>query len=79
LDSEVLASGFSVLPPQGENWCVSSMAAGFFFFKYPASVEILAQPPSTNNLFQVVLQAVRFMGSLERSRTLELVVHRLTN
>jgi hypothetical protein len=59
---EVPVSGFSVLPPQGENWCVSSMASGFFFFKHPASVEILAQPPSSNDLFQVVLQTVRFMG-----------------
>jgi hypothetical protein len=59
---EVPASGFSVLPPQGENWCVSSMAAGFFFFKHPATVEILAQPPSPSDLFQVVLQTVRFMG-----------------
>jgi hypothetical protein len=59
---EVPASGFSVLPPQGENWCVSSMASGFFFFKHPVSVEILAQPPSRSDLFQVVLQAVRFMG-----------------
>jgi hypothetical protein len=53
---------FSVLPPQGENWCVSSMASGFFFLKHPASVEILAQPPSPNDLFQVVLETVRFMG-----------------
>jgi hypothetical protein len=59
---ESLVSGFSVVPPQGENWCVSSMASGFFFFKHPASVEILAQPPSPNDLFQAVLQTVRFMG-----------------
>jgi hypothetical protein len=59
---EVPAFGFSVLPPQGENWCVSSMASGFFFFKHPASVEILTQPPSPNDLFQVILQTVRFMG-----------------
>jgi hypothetical protein len=59
---EVPVSGFSVLPPQGENWCVSSMAAGLFFFKHPASVEIAAQPPSPDDLFQVVLQSVRFMG-----------------
>jgi hypothetical protein len=59
---EVPASGFSVLPPQGDNWCVSPMAAGFFFFKHPASVEILAQPPSPDDLFQVVLQGMRFMG-----------------
>jgi hypothetical protein len=60
---EVQASGFSVLPPQGENWCVRSMASqGFTFLKHPASVEIPAQPPSPNDLFQVVLQTVRFMG-----------------
>jgi hypothetical protein len=56
-------SGFSVLPPQGENWCVRSMASrGVTFLKHPASVEIPAQPPSPNDLFQVVLQTVRFMG-----------------
>ena len=60
---EVPAAGFSVIPPQGENWCVRSMASeGFTFFKHPANVEIPAQPPSPNDLFQVVLQAVRFMG-----------------
>ena len=59
---EVPDSGFSVLPPQGENWCVRSMASGGHFLKPPASVEIPAQPPSPNDLFQVVLQAVRFMG-----------------
>jgi hypothetical protein len=59
---EVPASGFSVLPPQGENWCMSPMASGFFFFKHPVSVEILAQRPSRSDLFQVVLQTVRFMG-----------------
>src|SRR5262245_24148483 len=56
-------SGFSVLPPQGENWCVRSMASqGFTFMKHPGSVEIPAQPPTPDDLFQVVLQTVRFMG-----------------
>ena len=60
---QVADSGFSVLPPQGENWCVRSMASqGFTFSKHPASVEISAQPPTPNDLFQVVLQTVRFMG-----------------
>jgi hypothetical protein len=60
---EVPAAGFSVIPPQGENWCVRSMASqGFTFFKHPANVEIPAQPPTPNDLFQVVLQTVRFMG-----------------
>ena len=59
---EVPASGFSVIPPQGEHWCVRSMASGFTFLKHPANVEIPAQPPSPNDLFQVVLQTVRFMG-----------------
>jgi hypothetical protein len=35
---------------------------GFTFFKHPASVEIPARPPSPNDLFQVVLQTVKFMG-----------------
>jgi len=59
---EVPASGFSVIPPQGENWCVRSMASGVTFLKHSASVEILAQPPAPNDLFQVALQAVRFTG-----------------
>jgi hypothetical protein len=59
---EAPISGFSVVPPQGENWCMSPMASGFFFFKHPVSVEILAQRPSRSDLFQVVLQTVRFMG-----------------
>ena len=60
---QVPDSGFSVLPPQGENWCVRSMASpGFTFFKHPVNVEIPAQPPTPNDLFQVVLQTVRFMG-----------------
>jgi hypothetical protein len=60
---EVPTAGFSVIPPQGENWCVRSMASqGFTFSKHPASVEIPAQPPTPNDLFQVVLQTVRFMG-----------------
>ena len=60
---EVPAAGFSVIPLQGENWCVRSMASqGFTFFKHPANVEIPAQPPTPNDLFQVVLQTVRFMG-----------------
>jgi hypothetical protein len=54
--------GFSVLPPQGENWCVSPMAVGFFFFKHPASVEIPKRAPSQNDLFQIVLKTTRFMG-----------------
>src|SRR5262245_61953736 len=60
---QVADSGFSILPPQGENWCVRSMASqGFTFFKHPANVEIPAKPPTPNDLFQVVLQTVRFMG-----------------
>jgi hypothetical protein len=59
---EAPISGFSVVPPQGENWCMSPMVSGFFFFKHPVSVEILAQPPSHSDLFKVVLQTVRFMG-----------------
>lgn len=60
---QVSDSGFSVLPPQGENWCVRSMASrGFTFMKHPGSVEIPAQPPTPDDLLQVVLQTVRFMG-----------------
>src|SRR5262245_54550157 len=60
---QVPDSGYSVLPPQGENWCMRSTASqGFTFSKHPANVEISTQPPTPNDLFQVVLQTVRFMG-----------------
>jgi hypothetical protein len=59
---ETPLSGFSVLPPQGENWCVSPMAAGFFFLKHPPSVEIPERPPLQNDLFQIVLKTNRFIG-----------------
>ena len=60
---QVPDSGYSVLPPQGENWCMRSTAShGFTFFKHPAKVEIPAQLPTPNDLFQVVLQTVQFMG-----------------
>jgi hypothetical protein len=62
-ESRCRIQGFPYFPPQGENWCVRSMASqGFTFLKHPANVEIPAQPPSPSDLFQVVLQAVRFMG-----------------
>ena len=59
---EVPASGFSVIPPQGEKLVREIDGLGFTFLKHPARVEIPAQPPSSNDLFQVVLQTVRFMG-----------------
>src|SRR5215470_11556613 len=60
---EVSASGFSVLPPQGENWCVNSMASkGLSFLKAPASASVFGQPRSPDELFPVALQAVRFTG-----------------
>jgi len=51
-----------VYPPQGENWVREIDGLGFTFFETPASVEIPAQPPEPNDLFQVCPQAVRFMG-----------------
>jgi hypothetical protein len=60
---EVLAPGFSVLPPQGENWCVKSMASqGLSFLKAPVSIPVFGQPSSPDELFPVALQAVRFTG-----------------
>ena len=42
---EVSATGFSVLPPQGENWCVKSLASqGLSFLKAPVSVAVFGQP-----------------------------------
>jgi hypothetical protein len=59
---EVPAPGFSVLPPQGENWCVRSMASqGLNFVKLPVSVPVFGQSLSPDELFRVTLQAVRFM------------------
>jgi hypothetical protein len=58
---EVSASGFSVLPPQGENWCVKSIAPkGLSFLKVPGSVAVFGQPRSPDDLLPAVLQAVRF-------------------
>jgi hypothetical protein len=60
---EVSAAGFSVLPPQGENWCVKSLASqGLSFLKAPLSVAVFGQPSSPDELFSVVLRAVRFTG-----------------
>ena len=60
---EVSATGFSVLPPQGENWCVKSLASqGLSFLKAPVSVAVFGQPSSPDELFPVALQAVRFTG-----------------
>jgi hypothetical protein len=60
---EVSASGFSVLPPQGENWCVKSMAAkGLSFLKVPGSVAVFGEPRSPDDLLPAALQAARFTG-----------------
>jgi hypothetical protein len=60
---EVSALGFSVLPPQGENWCVKSFASqGLSFLKVPVSVAVFGQPSSPDELFPVTLQAIRFTG-----------------
>jgi hypothetical protein len=60
---EVSASGFSVLPPQGENWCVKSLASqGLSFVKAPVSGAIFGQSPSPDELFQLSLTAIRFTG-----------------
>ena len=60
---EVSASGFSVLPPQGENWCVKSLASqGLSFVKAPVSGAIFGHSPSPDELFQLSLTAIRFTG-----------------
>jgi len=58
---EVSVSGFSVLPPQGENWCVKSLASrGLSFLKAPPSMAVFGQPSSPEELFPAALRAVRF-------------------
>ena len=60
---EVSASGFSVLPPQGENWCVKSLASqGLSFVKAPVSMPVFGQPSSPDELLPMALRAVRFTG-----------------
>jgi hypothetical protein len=60
---EVPPAGFSVLPPQGENWCVKSLASqGLSFLKAPMSVAVFGQPSSPDELFPVAVQAFRFTG-----------------
>jgi hypothetical protein len=60
---EVPPAGFSVFPPQGENWCVKSLASqGLSFLKAPVSVAVFGQPSSPDELFPVAVQAFRFTG-----------------
>jgi len=60
---EVPPAGFSVFPPQGENWCVKSLASqGLSFLKAPVSVAVFGQPSSPNEIFPVALRAFRFTG-----------------
>jgi hypothetical protein len=60
---EVLPAGFSVLPPQGENWCVKSLASQeLSFLKAPVSVAVFGQPSSPDELFPAVIQVIRFTG-----------------
>jgi hypothetical protein len=41
---DVPVARFSVLPPQGEDWCVKTMAMGLSFLKVPVSVPVYGQP-----------------------------------
>ena len=60
---EVSAPGFSVLPPQGDNWCAKSLRGeGFLFLKAPVSGSIFGQAPSPDQLFQFSLTVMRFTG-----------------
>ena len=60
---EVSATGFSVLPPRGENWCVKSLAsARSQFLESPGERGKFGQPSSPDELFPVALQALRFTG-----------------
>src|SRR4030095_16881676 len=80
---EVSALGFSVLPPQGENWCVKSMAAkGLSFLKVPGSVAVFGQPRSPDDLLPAALQAARLTGvrvPREVFQTLDSKPNRLSN
>jgi len=60
---EVPAAGFSVLPPQGDSWCVKSLAAqGLSFLKAPVIFVVFGQRASPDALRASVFHAVRFMG-----------------
>ena len=60
---EVSAPGFSVLPPQGKNWCVKSLASGALsFLKVPVNIPVFGKPSSPDELLPMALQAVRFTG-----------------
>jgi len=60
---EVSVSGFSVLPPQGENWCVKSLASReLSFVKAPVSMPVFGGPSSPDELLPMALRAVRFTG-----------------
>jgi hypothetical protein len=51
---------FSILPPQGENWCSSILPGGATFFKAPGIVEVPATSPTNEEVLQIALGAVRF-------------------
>ncbi|HEY6363493.1 MAG TPA: hypothetical protein VI585_01755 [Candidatus Binatia bacterium] len=60
---EVSVAAFSVLPPQGENWCVKSLASkGLSFLKAPASLPVFGKPSSPDELLPMALEAFRFTG-----------------
>jgi hypothetical protein len=60
---EVSVARFSVFPPQGENWCVKSLASqGLSFLKIPVSIPVFGKPSSPDALLPLVLAAIRFTG-----------------
>jgi hypothetical protein len=60
---EVPAAGFSVLPPQGQNWCVKSLASkGLSFLKAPESLPVFGKPASPDELLPMAVEAIRFTG-----------------
>jgi hypothetical protein len=59
---EVSSHRFSILPPQGESWCLfSSNSLRVTFFRIPPRAEGLETVPSPNEFFRA-LQAGGFMG-----------------
>lgn len=51
---------FSILPPQGENWCSYALPGGASFLKAPGTVEVPATSLSNDEVLQIILGTVRF-------------------
>ena len=68
---EIIAQGYSVLPPQGESWCFKLLTShGVSFFKLPSFENIIEQPPSRDevaaiHLFSAIAPSLKGLRDFE--------------